>query len=162
MAQKLLSESNIGTDDIERRCNQLASNWLDLKTLAFERGKKLDESLAYQNWCTAIEEELAWINEKQHVISTSECGHTLPAAQGLIKKHDAFETDFNVHRERLNEIIKQGENLIAQGNHHSPIVAESLESSRDLVERLADSAAVRKQKLQENWQMLQFFWKGRI
>lgn len=160
LASKLLGESNIGSDDVERRCNQLAANWLELKNLARERGLKLDESLAYQNWCTAIEEELAWINEKQHVISTSECGNTLPAAQGLIKKHDAFETDFNVHKERLNEIIKQGEQLINDNNHHAASVQETLDSSRDLIERLSNSAQQRKNRLQENWQMLQFFWKA--
>jgi spectrin alpha len=122
----------------------------------------LDQSLAYQNWRAAIEEELSWINEKQHLISGSECGNTLAAAQGLIKKHDAFETDFNVHKERLLDIIKQGEALIESNNHHSSSIKESLEVSKDMIQKLSDNAQVRKVRLQENWAMLQFFWKADV
>jgi spectrin alpha len=162
LANKLLSESNLGQGDIEKRCKQLASNWNDLKELSKERGEKLDQSLAYQNWCAAIEEELSWINEKQHVLSSSECGNTLAAAQGLIKKHDAFETDFNVHKERLLDIIKQGEALVESKNHHSNQIQEQLSFSEDMIEKLSQMAQARKKRLQENWAMLQFFWKADV
>ena len=82
LGAKLLSESNIGAKDIEERCAQLAANWQKLRELSGQRGAKLDESQAYQNWCAAIEEELSWINEKQHVLASGECGNTLAAAQG--------------------------------------------------------------------------------
>ena len=162
LANKLLSESNIGTKDIEKRCSQLAANWQELKDLTKDRGEKLDQSLAYQNWCAAIEEELSWINEKQHVLSSSECGNTLAAAQGLIKKHDAFETDFNVHKERLQEIIKQGMGLIEANNHHSHNISETLSTSQEMIQKLSDMAEARKARLQENWAMLQFFWKADV
>ena len=32
--------------------------------------------------------------------------------QGLLKKHEAFETDFQVHRDRCAEIKKEGHRLI--------------------------------------------------
>jgi len=161
LASKLLKESNLGSE-IEKRQNQLAANWQELKDLTSERGQKLDQSLAYQNWRAAIEEELAWINEKQHLISGSECGNTLAAAQGLIKKHDAFETDFNVHKERLLDIVKQGEELIEAKNHHSVSIQESLNVSKDMIDKLADNAVARRARLQENWSMLQFLWKADV
>jgi spectrin alpha len=162
LANKLLRESNIGARDIEKRVNQLAANWQELKDLTGERGKKLEQSLAFQNWRSSIEEELAWINEKQHVISSNECGNTLAAAQGLIKKHDAFETDFNVHKERTVEIIKHGEQLIENGNHHSPSIANTLDVAKNMIDRLNDNANQRKHKLQQNWAMLQFFWRADV
>ena len=162
LADKLLSESNLGQGDVDKRCKQLASNWKDLKDLSKDRGEKLDQSLAYQNWCASIEEELAWINEKQHLLSSSECGNTLAAAQGLIKKHDAFETDFNVHKERLLDIIKQGETLVENDNHHAAQISEQLNSSMDMVQKLSEMASARKARLQENWAMLQFFWKADV
>jgi spectrin alpha len=162
LGNKLLRESNIGARDIEKRVNQLAANWQELKDLTKERGSKLEESLAYQNWRSSIDEELAWINEKQHVISSNECGNTLAAAQGLIKKHDAFETDFNVHKERTDEIIKHGEQLIEKGNHHSTSIANTLDVTKNRIDRLNDNANHRKNKLQQNWAMLQFFWRADV
>lgn len=32
--------------------------------------------------------------------------------QGLLKKHEAFETDFTVHRDRVNDVCANGEELI--------------------------------------------------
>jgi spectrin alpha len=162
LGQKLLGESNIGAKDIENRVGQLARNWNELRELSAQRGSKLDESLAYQNWCAAIEEELSWINEKQHVLSSGECGNTLAAAQGLIKKHDAFETDFNVHKERLDEIIKQGQALIDADSHHAADIAQSIDSSRESIDRLTQSSDSRRARLAENWSLLQFFWKADV
>ncbi len=161
-ANKLIDESNIGTRDIEKRCSQLQSNWQELKDLTRERGERLDQSLAYQNWLATIEEELSWINEKQHIISSSECGNTLAAAQGLIKKHDAFETDLNVHKERLYEIIRQGEQLIENNNHHKANIAESLQSATEMNDRLNEISKLRRERLQQNWAMLQFTWKADV
>lgn len=78
------------------------------------------------------------------------------------QKHDAFETDFNVHKERLVELINQGESLIQTGNHHSVNIKDSLEHANELIEKLEQSAQARKDRLQENWSMLQFFWKAEV
>jgi spectrin alpha len=80
----------------------------------FSRGKKLGESLAYQQFCANVEEEEAWILEKEHLLSGEDYGDTLAAVQGLMKKHDAFATDFKVHEDRCTEISKQGEILIEE------------------------------------------------
>lgn len=32
--------------------------------------------------------------------------------QGLLKKHEAFETDFTVHRDRVNDVCTNGDELV--------------------------------------------------
>jgi hypothetical protein len=39
--------------------------------------------------------------------------------QGLLKKHEAFETDFTVHRDRCEDINKEGDKLIDEVNNYS-------------------------------------------
>ena len=52
------------------------------------------------------------------MLSAEDVGDSLAAVQGLSKKHDAFEVDFQVHCDRTEEINKAGEALIAEvGNH---------------------------------------------
>ena len=80
------------------------------------RGQKLEQSYAYQQFSANVEEEEAWISEKQHLLSGDDFGDTMAAVQGLIKKHEAFETDFQVHRDRCVEIKKEGEKLIEEVN----------------------------------------------
>jgi spectrin alpha len=76
-----MAESNLMTDDIRTKLAQLASNWDELKALAAQRGQKLDESLAYQQFVANVEEEEAWITEKQHLLSGEDMGDTLAAVQ---------------------------------------------------------------------------------
>ena len=95
-----------------------------MKLMAATRGQKLDESLTYQQFLAKVEEEEAWISEKQQLLSVEDFGDNMAAVQGLLKKHDAFETDFAVHRERCNDICEAGNNLIRDGNHHANSVAQ--------------------------------------
>ena len=88
------------------------------------RGQKLDESLTYQQFLAKVEEEEAWISEKQQLLSVEDFGDNMAAVQGLLKKHDAFETDFAVHRDRCADICDAGNQLISEGNHHSASVGQ--------------------------------------
>merc|ERR1719215_120714 len=85
--QHLIQSSQHGTSDIEKRQAQLAANWQELKNLTQERGQKLEESLSYQNWRAAIEEELSWINEKQQLLTVPDLGENMATVQSLLKKH---------------------------------------------------------------------------
>jgi len=78
------------------------------------RGQKLEESYTFQQFSASVEEEEAWIAEKQHLLSSSDHGDTMATVQGLLKKHEVFETDFQIHRDRCNEIKKEGEKRITE------------------------------------------------
>ena len=64
-----------------------------------------------------VEEEEAWINEKTQLLTVPDYGDNMAAAQGLLKKHDAFETDLTVHRDRCAGICGDGNKLIDDGNY---------------------------------------------
>ena len=72
----------------------------------------LEESYAFQQFSANVDEEEAWIAEKQRLLSAGDLGDTMAAVQGLLKKHEVFETDFQVHRERCQEVQKEGERLM--------------------------------------------------
>lgn len=38
-------------------------------------------------------------------------------SKGLLKKHEAFESDFQVHKERCTEIKREGQTLINEVRH---------------------------------------------
>ncbi|XP_023929927.1 spectrin alpha chain-like isoform X4 [Lingula anatina] len=158
-AEKLMTETQIGSEEIANRLQQLNENWEELKQMASNRGQKLEESLAYQQFSANIEEEEAWINEKQHLLSGEDYGDTLAAVQGLLKKHDAFETDLRVHQDRCTEIKTNGDKLIDEGNHNADHIASRCQALMNKMEDLGESAKHRKAKLIDNSAFLQFIWK---
>ncbi|CAH1785763.1 unnamed protein product [Owenia fusiformis] len=159
VGEKLIADSTIGTQEIENRLKQLSDNWNDLKALADNRSKKLEESYAFQQYSASIEEEESWITEKQHLLSGDDYGDTLAAVQGLIKKHDAFDTDYQVHKDRSSEIYKDGDKLIEEGNHNADNIATRCKGLQEKMNVLETAATTRKARLIDNSAFLQFIWK---
>ena len=109
-----------------------------------------------------MEEEEAWISEKQQLLSVEDYGNTMAAVQGLIKKHEVFESDFLIHLERCKEIINAGERLIEKENHHAEAIEQRLDSLKNKMETLDALARQRKDKLADNQAYLQFMWKADV
>ncbi|XP_013791118.1 spectrin alpha chain, non-erythrocytic 1-like [Limulus polyphemus] len=160
--QKLMAESNIGVPEIEQRLKALAQAWQELKEVSNDRGNKLEESLTYQQFLAKVEEEEAWISEKQQLLSVEDYGDNMAAVQGLLKKHEAFECDFAVHRERCGDITQAGDQLIADGNHHADSIRQRLQQLQDRLNALEASTIRRKGKLKDNSAYLQFMWKADV
>lgn len=160
--QKLMQESNLGVPEIESRLQQLQLSWQQLKQLSEERGDKLDQSLTYQQFLTKVEEEEAWIQEKQQLLHVQDYGDTMAAVQGLLKKHEAFESDLGVHRERCADIRAAGDQLIGEGNHHAGAISQRMQQLANRLDQLEATAINRKNKLIDNSAFLQFMWKADV
>lgn len=157
--EKLMDVSNLGVPEIEQRLKALNQAWAELKNMAATRGQKLDESLIYQQFLAKVEEEEAWITEKQQLLSVEDYGDSMAAVQGLLKKHDAFETDFAAHNDRCNDICDQGATLVANKNHHGDAIQQRCGQLKKKLENLSSLAARRKNALLDNSAYLQFMWK---
>lgn len=81
--EKLMDVSNLGVPEIEHRLKALNQAWAELKQLAATRGQKLDESLTFQQFLAKVEEEEAWISEKQQLLGVEDYGDTMAAVQGI-------------------------------------------------------------------------------
>jgi spectrin alpha len=160
--EKLMDVSNLGVPEIEQRLKALNQAWAELKNMAATRGQKLDESLIYQQFLAKVEEEEAWITEKQQLLSVEDYGDSMAAVQGLLKKHDAFETDFAAHNDRCSDICEQGAGLVANKNHHSDSISQRCNQLKNKLNNLSALAARRKNALLDNSAYLQFMWKSDV
>merc|ERR1719438_16896 len=86
----------------------------------------------------------------------------MAAVQGLLKKHDAFETDISVHGDRCTAICEAGQKLIDDRNHHADSIAQRCEQLRNKMYNLGELANVRKSNLLDNSAYLQFMWKADV
>lgn len=57
----------------------------------------------------------------------------MAAVQGLLKKHDAFETDFAAHKDRCADIGSAGSKLVEGGNHHSDSIVQRCQQLQVLI-----------------------------
>jgi len=160
--QQLIDVSQLGGAEIEQRLKQLTDVWEELKEMSTSRGRKLEESIIFQQFLAKVEEEEAWISEKQQLLTVPDLGDNMAAVQGLIKKHDAFETDLAVHGERCNDIKEQGQQLIDEKNHHADSITQRCEQLRNKMYNLGELASVRMTNLKDNADYLCFMWKADV
>ncbi|KAE9548243.1 hypothetical protein FO519_008545 [Halicephalobus sp. NKZ332] len=156
---ELVGASQAAGPEIHKRMQDLERNWDDIRQLAGDRKQKLEESEAFQNFLGRLEEEEAWLNEKQQILSSQNFGDNMAAVQGLLKKHDTFEVDLNVHQQRIRDLITAGQKLIDDGNHHSPAIKARLEQLEHHFAEIQNLARIRLQRLRDNSAYLQFKWK---
>ena len=79
--QKLMDVANIGVPEIDQRLKALNQAWIELKQLSASRGEKLEQSLTYQQFLAKVEEEEAWISEKQQLLVVDDLGDSMAAVQ---------------------------------------------------------------------------------
>lgn len=65
-------------------------------------------------------------SEKQQVVVVGECGDSMAAVQGLLKKHEALEAELAARGERVRDLKREGEVLLADGNLHADALAHRL------------------------------------
>ena len=71
-------------------------------------------------------------SEKQQLVVVSECGDSMAAVQGLLKKHEALEAELAARGERVRDLSAEGEQLLAAGNLHSEALSHRLEQLKVL------------------------------
>ncbi|XP_053601908.1 spectrin alpha chain isoform X2 [Plodia interpunctella] len=160
--EKLMDVSNLGVPEIEQRLKALSQAWSELQGLAGERGAKLQQSLAYQQFLAKLDEEEAWISEKQQLVVVSDCGDSMAAVQGLLKKHEALEAELQARGQRVKELATDAERLVADGNLHSEALTHRMGALQAKLEKLTNLAARRKAALVDNSAYLQLLWKADV
>jgi spectrin alpha len=161
--QRLMVESSVGAPEIEQRLQNLEQQWLELQDMSNVRSKKLAESEDYQKFLSRVDEEEAWMQEKRQALAEPDPNsNNMAAVQGLLKKHDVMEAEFQTHRDRIEELYSDGRKLIEQGNHHKDGIQDRLNLLRNRSNDLQENSKLRKANLTEIHNTLQFMWRADV
>uniref|UniRef100_A0A8C0ZZ75 EF-hand domain-containing protein n=1 Tax=Castor canadensis TaxID=51338 RepID=A0A8C0ZZ75_CASCN len=120
MAEILRDKAAVGQEEIQKRLAQFVQHWEKLKELDKARGLRLEESLQFLQFLENVEEEEAWISEKEAMVARGDSGDTLAATENLLKKHEALDTDFAIHKTRVQNVCVQGEDILKKIWKHLP------------------------------------------
>ena len=66
------------------------------------RQQRLKESTEVQKLFRDVEDEEAWIREKEPIVASNNRGRDLIGVQNLIKKHQAMQAEINNHEPRYD------------------------------------------------------------
>lgn len=92
-AQKFLDEKHPDMAKIVAKISELDDACQRMDTLSKSRLSRLEESLRVQEFYLQVEEEEAWIREKEPMASSADYGKDINSVMKLQQKHQTLEAE---------------------------------------------------------------------
>lgn len=154
-ATELIANKHYDSSTIQTRCQAICQRRDRLKENAMVRQKKLKESKQLQQFLRNIYEVVGWIHEKMQV-ALDESYRDSTNLLSKIQKHAAFEAELAANKGRIDAVSNEGEKMIGTGHFASVEIQTQLQELELLWRQLLDQAALKKERLQDAYQALQF------
>ena len=103
-ANQFVQAGHFDSDSIEKKQKGLYERYDNLLNPMSNRKQRLMESLAVQQLFRDVEDEEAWIREKEPIIASTNRGKDLIGVQNLIKKHQTMQAEINNHEPRIDAV----------------------------------------------------------
>jgi len=157
LADKLLLDGHPERDTILRRKEELNESWQRLKQLATLRQEKLFGAHEIQRFNRDADETMAWIAEKDVVLSSDDFGRDLASVQTLQRKHEGIERDLAALEDKVYTLGAEADRLAAihEADHSRQIQAKRAEILQSW-EGLTAKAKERRLKLDESYYLHRF------
>ncbi|XP_054722410.1 spectrin beta chain, non-erythrocytic 5-like [Uloborus diversus] len=154
-ATELVAAKHYDNSAIQSKCQAVCSRRDKLKECALVRRKKLQESRELQKFLRNIYEVVGWINEKLQVAS-DESYRDPTNLLSKIQKQAAFEAELAANKGRVDAVMSEGEKLMSSGHYASYEIQNLLQELEMHWRQLLDQTALKKERLQDAYQALQF------
>ncbi|KAK6044474.1 spectrin repeat-containing domain protein, partial [Cooperia oncophora] len=105
LAKKFADDEHFNAPVIIRKQEALQTRFQNLRDPLEKRKNKLAESLQGNQLFRDIEDELAWIREKEQVAGSTNRGRDLIGVQNLIKKQQALIAEIANHESQIDAVI---------------------------------------------------------
>lgn len=156
-ADKFVESGHFDADNIRRKEAIVTKRYDALAAPMAERRTRLLESLEVQQLFRDLEDEAAWIREKEPVAASTNRGRDLIGVQNLIKKHQAVLAEINNHDSRVVSVIDRAEGMMKTHPSASDDIRYRLDALRDQWNNIKDKSNQRKQDLDDSLQAHQYF-----
>lgn len=142
---------------VSDRIVHLTAAYEELLQLANERQSRLKEARKMWQFYDDVEDEEAWIKEKEQIMSSPDLGHDLTSVRLLLTKHKANEDELNSRYSHLPTVLQVGHDLIKADNFGSEKIQNRIDNIEEQWKNLLELANFRRRRLMEAVDFYQFF-----
>merc|ERR1711971_456964 len=156
-ADQFSKTGHFDADTIVAKASNLDERFNGLMEPLQRRKTRLMDSLAVQQLFRDVEDEEAWIREKEPIVNSTNRGRDLIGVQNLIKKHAASQSEINNHEPRIDTVNRTAQHMVDEGHFASDEIKNRLTALHDHWNQLKEKANQRKQDLDDSLQAHQYF-----
>lgn len=156
-AEQFIKSGHFDAANIKTKQEQLQGRYGALQRPMSGRKQRLLDSLQVQQLFRDIEDEEAWIREKEPVAASTNRGRDLIGVQNLQKKHQAVLAEINNHEPRVAAVCQAGSLMLQEGHFAAEEINNRLTALDEHWGQLKDKARQRKTDLDDSLQAHQYF-----
>lgn len=156
-ANKFIESGHFDADNIRNKEQSLSKRYAALAAPMNERKNRLSDSTQVQQLFRDLEDEAAWIREKEPIAGSTNRGRDLIGVQNLIKKHQAVLSEIHSHESRLAAVVQSGEQMLEAQPYSSEEIRLRLDLLKEQWATLKEKSSQRKQDLEDSLQAHQYF-----
>lgn len=156
-AKQLIDSGHFQAESIRSAQQALAARYAAFAAPTASRRRQLEDSLRLQQCFRDMDEELAWIAEKEPAALSQNFGRSLMAAQGLLKKHAALQAELAGRQAAIQGVQDTANGLIRGAHFASESIRERLQVLMARWSELSGAVTARKQGLEDALQTHQYY-----
>ena len=156
-ADRFVDCGHFDADNIKAKQMTLQERYNSLQRPMTLRKDRLKDSLLVQQLFRDIDDEEAWIREKEPIAGSTNRGRDLIGVQNLIKKHQAVLAEVNNHEHRIVAVTSSGEDMISDGHFAGEEIKQRVNTLNQHWAQLKERANQRRQDLDDSLQAHQYF-----
>lgn len=156
-ANQFVERGHFDAENIAAKAKALIDRYTALQTPMAIRKQRLLDSLQVQQLFRDIEDEEAWIREKEPIAASTNRGRDLIGVQNLIKKHQAVLAEVNNHDSRIGAVVDAGKQMMEDEHFASDEIRNRVNTLYEHWVQLKDKANQRKQDLEDSLQAHQYY-----
>lgn len=156
-ASQFVEHGHFDAENIAQKSKALLDRYTALQTPMAIRKQRLLDSLQVQQLFRDIEDEEAWIREKEPIAASTNRGRDLIGVQNLIKKHQAVLAEINNHDSRIGAVVDAGKRMMEDEHFASDEIRYRVNNLYEHWVQLKEKANQRKQDLEDSLQAHQYY-----
>ncbi|CAP39687.2 Protein CBR-SMA-1 [Caenorhabditis briggsae] len=122
-ADDMIKAQHADSAYIEQRRRDVLARREAVRRAAAQRKKQLEASLEYQEMRREADEVMGWMHEKAKLVASGDDAALAPSAiPHRLLKHEAFEAEIIANESRIQQINREGDNLVGKNHYESPNV----------------------------------------
>lgn len=143
------SQGHFDAPTILAKQEAVLARYRTLDARAAERRAELAASLRLQQLYRDLDDETAWVREKERIALSADYGKDLTGVQNLQKKHQTFTAELAAHQARMDEVLGAAAALVADRHYAADDVKQRMGELKRQWTRLLELSDARKGKLDE-------------
>ncbi|KAL5291928.1 SPTBN5 family protein [Megaselia abdita] len=150
-AEALIATKN-HVPEVEAMVTDLNQKWRELLSVSEDKGRKLEQASLQREHNRSIDDAKKKLDELQNALQSKDTGNDLRSCKDLITKHGLLESECNIWEQKVEELVKGGDEIA-----HDHFNAKNIKSeTKEVQNRFKDLSVPMKSRREELEEGLNF------